>query len=151
MSNDHEGAVERLRQDILDPQGVWRHCRVAMVNKYDTEEVVGFPSFTVDDLRTVLSALSASEAREHALLDCVNAVSAAIGTVRFMDPPDGGCTSLAEQVQRMREELEASEARLRVVVEALGDIHATPYTGPDWPRNRARTALATIEDKPHDH
>ena len=63
MSNDHEGAVERLRQDILDPQGVWRHCRVAMVNKYDTEEVVGFPSFTVDDLRTVLSALSASEAR----------------------------------------------------------------------------------------
>jgi hypothetical protein len=34
-----------------------------MVNKYDTEEVVGFPSFTVDDLRTVLSALSASEAR----------------------------------------------------------------------------------------
>lgn len=63
MSNDHAGAVERLRQDILDPQGVWRHCRVAMVNKYDTEEVVGFPSFTVDDLRTVLSALSASEAR----------------------------------------------------------------------------------------
>lgn len=33
------------------------------------------------------------------------AVSAAVGGVEFMDPPDGGDVSLAEQVRRMREEI----------------------------------------------
>jgi len=40
----------------------------------------------------------------------LHAVSTAIGSVRFMDPPDGGDVSLAEQVARMRSALEASEA-----------------------------------------
>lgn len=40
------------------------------------------------------------------------AISAAIGSVRFMDPPDGGDVSLAEQVARMRSALEAAEAAL---------------------------------------
>ncbi|RWH52194.1 MAG: hypothetical protein E5V72_01995 [Mesorhizobium sp.] len=36
-------------------------------------------------------------------------ISAAIGTVEFMDPPDGGDVSLAEQVKRMRSTPEAAE------------------------------------------
>ncbi|TRD03830.1 hypothetical protein FJV76_14440 [Mesorhizobium sp. WSM4303] len=42
----------------------------------------------------------------------LHAVSAAIGSVRFMDPPDGGSVTLAEQVARMRQELERAEAAL---------------------------------------
>lgn len=38
------------------------------------------------------------------------AVSAAIGTTEFMDPPDGGSPTLAEQVGRMRAELAALRA-----------------------------------------
>lgn len=39
-------------------------------------------------------------------------VASAIGSVRWMDPPDGGSVSLGEQVRRMREDLDAAE-RLR--------------------------------------
>lgn len=38
-------------------------------------------------------------------------VSRAIGSVRWMDPPDGGDVSLGEQVNRMRADLEAAEAQ----------------------------------------
>ena len=37
-------------------------------------------------------------------------IAAAIGTVRFMNPPDGGDVSLAEQIRRMRKALDAAEA-----------------------------------------
>ncbi len=36
-------------------------------------------------------------------------ISIAIGSVRWMDPPDGGSVTLAEQVARMREEIEELE------------------------------------------
>lgn len=36
-------------------------------------------------------------------------VANAIGSVRWMDPPDGGSVSLSEQVRRMREDLDAAE------------------------------------------
>ena len=39
-------------------------------------------------------------------------ISAAIGSVRFMDPPDGGSVTLAEQVRRMRSALEKAESTL---------------------------------------
>jgi hypothetical protein len=39
-----------------------------------------------------------------------NAIAAALPGVRFMDPPDGGSPSLAEQVKRMRDALDAAEA-----------------------------------------
>lgn len=41
----------------------------------------------------------------------LEAVSAAIGSCRFMDQPDGGSVTLAEQVERMRQALEAAEAK----------------------------------------
>lgn len=40
----------------------------------------------------------------------LNRISAAIGSVRFMDPPDGGDVPLAEQVRRMREALTTAES-----------------------------------------
>lgn len=39
----------------------------------------------------------------------IHAVVEAIGTTRFLDPPDGGEVLLAEQVRRMREALEKAE------------------------------------------
>ncbi len=38
-------------------------------------------------------------------------LAAAIGTCRFMDPPDGGDVSLVEQVRRMRSDLDEAEDR----------------------------------------
>jgi hypothetical protein len=62
-----------------------------------------------DNWLTAVGALTErAEAAEAALAD----VSAAIGSVRFMDPPDGGDVSLSEQVRRMRETLEAAERQL---------------------------------------
>jgi hypothetical protein len=100
MSNDHAGAVERLTALATD-------CDyAAMPTKPDVVTLCGWSAGqTRDDLRTILSALS------------------------------------------------ASEARLRVAVEALGfyaDEHEFPSDGP-WGVNsddfgqRARAALATIE------
>jgi len=51
-------------------------------------------------------------------------VSAAIGTVRFMDPPDGGSVTLAEQVSCMRDALNAAEDKLKIATDALEDVHA---------------------------
>lgn len=42
----------------------------------------------------------------------LDAVAAALPGVRFMDPPDGGSPTLAEQVARMRSALAAAEARV---------------------------------------
>jgi hypothetical protein len=62
------------------------------------------------DLEAAVQALTAWNTRPDA--DCAPpvepcrecaAVSAAIGGVKFMDPPDGGDVSLSEQVRRMRQ------------------------------------------------
>ncbi|WP_303718052.1 hypothetical protein [Brevundimonas naejangsanensis] len=42
----------------------------------------------------------------------LDAVSSAIGTVRFMDPPDGGDVHLSEQVRRMASALTEAERKL---------------------------------------
>jgi hypothetical protein len=59
-------------------------------------------------------------------------------------------SGLSDAVRAVRSALSASEARLRVAVKALGRI----TTGPGsiaGARDIARQALATIEDRPHDH
>lgn len=58
------------------------------------------------------ATLSAQEAEIERLHAEANAVSAAIGSPRFMDPPDGGSVTLAEQVERMRHALESAEAEV---------------------------------------
>ncbi len=54
-----------------------------------------------DLLRALLSGPPEQPCRE------CDAVSAAIGGVEFMDPPDGGDVSLSEQVRRMRAKIDA--------------------------------------------
>lgn len=51
----------------------------------------------------------------------VDVVSAAIGSPRFMDPPDGGSVTLAEQVGRMRETLESAEASVARLTALLAE------------------------------
>lgn len=46
-------------------------------------------------------------------------VSSAIGSVEFMDPPDGGDVSLAEQIKRMRAELTEARAEIDRLDRAL--------------------------------
>lgn len=48
-----------------------------------------------------------------------NAIAAKLPGVRFMDPPDGGSPSLAEQVKRMREALDAAERERDEALAAL--------------------------------
>jgi hypothetical protein len=69
-----------------------------------------FTQMLVADRQVILQALTAWNTRPDA--DCAPpvepcrecaAVSAAIGGVKFMDPPDGGDVSLSEQVRRMRQ------------------------------------------------
>ncbi|MGX1693185.1 hypothetical protein [Brevundimonas naejangsanensis] len=59
------------------------------------------------------------------------AISSAIGTVRFMDPPDGGDVPLSEQVRRMASALTEAERKL---AEAVGIVRllfeAFPKTKP---------------------
>lgn len=50
------------------------------------------------------------------------AVSSAIGTVRYMDPPDGGDVSLAEQVRRMSARIDTLTAQLDRAREALREL-----------------------------
>lgn len=49
-------------------------------------------------------------------------VSGAIGSVRWMDPPDGGDVSMAEQVRRMRADLEAAETSISTLVLAVNNV-----------------------------
>lgn len=70
---------------------------------------------TIVLLRDLAAALEALQAE-------VEAVSGAIGSVRFMDPPDGGDVPIAEQVARMSAALTAAEAErdaLKAEVERL--------------------------------
>jgi hypothetical protein len=77
----------------------------------------------------------------------LHAVSVAIGSVRFMDPPDGGDVSLAEQVSRQGAALESAERQNAALVEALRKIenHPEEYNskrgvsfGVRWAFNNAR-------------
>jgi len=56
---------------------------------------------TLERLRALLAGPPDQPCRE------CEAVSAAIGGVEFMDPPDGGDVSLSEQVRRMRAKIGA--------------------------------------------
>ncbi len=61
----------------------------------------------IDHMRRERETLALESLRAGAQL---TSVSIAIGSNRWLDPPDGGDVSLAEQVTRMREALEAAEA-----------------------------------------
>lgn len=65
-----------------------------------------------------------AEVAEAAIADIGASISTAIGSNRWLDLPDGGDVSLAEQVTRMREALESAEtelARLRSTTDLVSD------------------------------
>ena len=82
--------------------------------------------------------VEAAEARVRELEAEVSGVSAAIGTTRFMDPPDGGSVTLSEQVARLRQALDAAEGRLSTIrsetIERCAKVVTATVTGIEWQR-----------------
>lgn len=71
-------------------------------------------------------------------------VSAAIGSVRFMDPPDGGSVSLAEQVSRMRQALDTAEAELLSLRSDRDEAREDLETVMDWVNAQGRAVLEDL-------
>lgn len=72
-----------------------------------------------------------SQAQLKIYREALEEVSKGIGSVRWMDPPDGGNVSLGEQVRRMRIDLETAERwrdSLREALTPSGDTKAA-YAG----------------------
>lgn len=71
------------------------------------------------DTARILDARDARIAELEAPCCECDAVSSAIGSVRWMDLPDGGSPTLAEQVSRMKADLAKAEALLEEAVKAM--------------------------------
>lgn len=69
----------------------------------------------------------------------LDAVSGAIGTVRFMDPPDGGDVPLSEQVRRMSSALTQAERQRDEAVGLLREWMGTWFVDAD---SRGESAIA---------
>jgi len=94
--------------------------------------------FKADTLLRIVREVP-EDRRQMALMEKeLSEVSGAIGSVRWMDPPDGGDVSMAEQVRRMRADLEAAEAKLitqTAALKGLDDYWTADFpAGPDGPR-----------------
>lgn len=93
------------------------------------------------------------EAERNAAIAEIDTISSAIKSHRYMDPPDGGSVTIAEQVARMWEENEALLARLAPVDdEALVEICAkgiasSKTNGYEAWMQESRAAIAAI--RPH--
>ena len=70
------------------------------------------------------AALVAAEKERDEAWGDLSKVAGAIGSVRFMDPPDGGDVTLAEQVARMREALEAAESEVATLKGRVAELEA---------------------------
>jgi len=75
---------------------------------------------TAVDTAAIRITLDAQE--KAALQATLDEVSAAIGDVRYMDPPDGGDVPIAEQVRRMRAELASVKAERDALKERIWQI-----------------------------
>lgn len=126
---------------IKDDNGCWIASATNPKLGHELVELMNFAASQAAQLSTLRSRCEEAERERDAYAkgcedwqeDCsryageMSAISAAIGSVRFMDPPDGGDVSLAEQVARMRSALEAAEAARGEAVAALERI-ANPGT-----------------------
>lgn len=117
----------QMADEILNlrpqPSGETRDAVARIVEALEGSKDRGDSSVILSqsDLRALLSARPdpvasggqhSSGEGEEAWLEAeaqLSEISAAIGSVRFMDPPDGGSVTLAEQVRRMRLALEEAE------------------------------------------
>jgi DNA repair exonuclease SbcCD ATPase subunit len=120
----------------------------------DSRAIFGAPTALEAEAAQTIAALRAE--RDEAFAES-HAVSIVIGSVRFMDPPDGGSVTLAEQVNRMRQALEAAEAKVKELEaeckEWEEDDHPRALQVDRYRRERdeARKALAEIDEicEPH--
>lgn len=103
----------------------------SLADQADTYRINVDDDLNLGVLRRVCAALSSPVSvggeDEAAWLEAeaqLSEISAAIGSPRFMDPPDGGSVTLAEQVRRMRVALEEAEARAPV---SVGDGEAVAW------------------------
>lgn len=119
MTTDLADELERLAKEATP--GEWvvdgedGHCGVYHAENCDRLMDLGLSDVEPSDdeanaalivaLRNALPAIL-SALRGEGCSEC-QAVSAAIGSVEFMDPPDGGDVPLSEQVRRMRAALTA--------------------------------------------
>jgi hypothetical protein len=102
------GHVKPDHPEVVDPLFV-RELSQPWMDGIFTEPVV-----TLSQASSVIAGLREKRGAAFRELD---EVSSAIGSVRWMDPPDGGSVSLGEQVRRMRDDLEAAEARISYLEE----------------------------------
>jgi len=121
-----EGLVEELRAAILrgaadelngKPNGdiIVKGCEAA--EYVDPEDAAAaFVDSIVDEVRPLLEANARELVQASKELD---AISAAIGSTRFMDPPDGGDVPVHEQVERMAVALLDAERSRDEALEAL--------------------------------
>lgn len=89
-----------------------------------------------DALTAAQNATKAEYARrleaENELERFSSAVSSALGSHRFMDPPDGGGVMLEEQVARMRAELEEAETRAEKAERERDELRAAIFGSADY-------------------
>ena len=84
---------------------------------------------------------------EQAMHDELSAISMSLRDHRYMDPPDGGDVSLAEQVARMRAEVDTLREALKDTMAALAAFVNTdakyrePYETPLSAYDRACAVL----------
>ncbi|BCH33166.1 hypothetical protein MesoLjLc_50960 [Mesorhizobium sp. L-8-10] len=118
-----EPVAWRWKQATRTDRDAWGYGRVEptflQAPDFVVEPLFASPPSSGAPAESALSARLAEVERER------EAIAGAIGTARFMDPPDGGDVSLAEQVARMRAALDIAEAALSarepVAVKVLRD------------------------------
>lgn len=108
----------------------------------------GLANVSSDEFVALNELINAAERAEAEL----NAISAAIGSPRFMDPPDGGDVPLAEQVRRMRNALAMSEAAyvglssmLLSVQQDCIEVHSALREVMEWINNRSPDFIGAEE------
>lgn len=127
------GEVERLRAEVDDLSKALGETWDALGCEHDSEAAL----LRIDELKAAKPPGLADELRElQELRKEVAAAYAALGSTRFMNLPDGGDPTLAEQIANMRADLEAAETKVADLTKALEKIERWhgefPPTGCTW-------------------
>lgn len=134
--NDYKELVERLKRTEYDDLDAC-HAAAAIQNLLARAEKAEVER---DELFEAMQHPSYEE--ENRLRDEQYAVSAAIGTSEYMDPPDGGSVTLAEQVSRMKAERDTLRAEVERLKLTRGRY--VPVAVRDQWKNRTEKAEAEL-------
>jgi len=102
------GALEQILNSADDGKSYGMHS--ACIEHHWDEKVAEANRRLIAAAPTLLARIAQDAQEKAALQATLDEVSAAIGDVRYMDPPDGGDVPIAEQVRRMRAELASVKA-----------------------------------------